>query len=128
MPRHAPLGASGLPVALGRTERTEPVRGAGDAMTCWTLARLRRAVEAAASANGDYVVRCARTGVRPVPVSGRRFSSRDRAVVAASLATRYRARLRGYDPATPVYDLVVCDVEGRESDRPLSRPAAGRRR
>jgi hypothetical protein len=97
-------------------------------MTGGTLARLRRAVEAVASADGDYVVGCARTGFRPVPVSGRRFASRGRAAVAADLAARYRARLRRYDPATPVYDLVVRDVGGRESGQPLSRPAAGRRR
>jgi hypothetical protein len=86
------------------------------------LSRLRRGVEAVASPDGDYLVRCARTGVRPVPVAGRRFRSRSHAVVAARLASRFRARLRQYDPKTVVYDLVVCDV-GAGDGKP-----AGRRR
>ena len=85
---------------------------------CW----LRRGIEVVASPDGDYLVRCSRTGVRPVPVAGRRFRSRSHAVVAAHLASRFRARLRRYDPETAVYDLVVCDVGAGDGER------TGRRR
>ncbi|MFB6117340.1 hypothetical protein [Halosegnis sp.] len=48
--------------------------------------------------------------MRPVPVDGLRFPTRRAAVTAARLAARYRARLRGYDPAVADHDLVVrCD-------------------
>jgi hypothetical protein len=86
-----------------------------------TLHRLRHAIDAIASPDGDYLVRCARTGVRPFPVAGRRFRSRDHAVVAARLTTRFRGRLRRYDPDTAVYDLVVCDAGARERE-PTARP------
>ncbi|WP_318567598.1 DUF7552 domain-containing protein [Salinigranum marinum] len=98
-----------------------------------TLRRLRHAIDAIASPNGDYLVRCARTGVRPFPVSGRRFRSRNHAVVAARLATRFRGRLRRYDPDTAVYDLVVCDAGAHErgpTDRqrePTAASNGGRR-
>jgi hypothetical protein len=85
-------------------------------MTSRTLSGLREGIESIASTDGDYVVRCARTGLRPSPVAGCRFPSRDVARVAARLAGRYRARLRQYDPETVVYDMIVCD---------LGQPACG---
>jgi hypothetical protein len=77
-------------------------------MTSRTLARLREGTETVASMDGDYAVRCARTGTRPSPVADRRFPSRH-AAVTARLAGHYRAWLRRY-PETAVYDLVVCDL------------------
>jgi hypothetical protein len=89
-------------------------------MTSRTLGQLREGIEAVASMDGDYVVRCAPTGARPSPVAGRRFPSRHAAAVAARLAGHYRARLRRYDPETAVYDLVVRDPSRAASDRPSS--------
>lgn len=90
-----------------------------------TLAEIREHVESLASHDGPYVVSCARTGDRPVPVAGRRFESRPLAERAASAAEQYRAALRRYDPRVPYYDLIVCqDVEtNRRSGSSVCSPA-----
>jgi len=77
-----------------------------------TLTSIRERIEALASADGRYYVTCARTGDRPVPAAGHRFSDRATARTAARLTERYRATLRRYDPQTPSYDLIVCQRPG----------------
>jgi hypothetical protein len=92
------------------------------------LAVGRRHVEALASSTGEYIVVCARTGTRPVPVAGKRFPDRRSAVAAATVATLYRAHLRRYDERTTRYDLVACQepavssTHGRTSGSPTSHP------
>jgi len=103
------------------------------------LTELRSRIEACAVTDGTYVVVCARTGDRPVPVEGLRFPDRETAARAATLAERYRAVLRRYDSRVPYYDPVVSEAPALESvpsdhtaDRPWAFPpvhgeeAAGR--
>lgn len=73
-----------------------------------TLVELRDYVETLAAPDGAYLVRCGRTGHRPVPVSELRFGSRATARSAAHAAEQYRTTLRRYDPHGPCYDLIVC--------------------
>ncbi|NHN58854.1 MULTISPECIES: hypothetical protein [Halorussus] len=77
-----------------------------------TLRDLRERIADRHDDDGRYYVNCARTGERPVPVSGKRFPSREAAVEAAELAAEYRAELRRYDPRLPHYDLVVSESPG----------------
>lgn len=100
-----------------------------------TLNDIRAHIETLASDDGTYVVRCGRTGERPVPVSGLRFDGRTTAHSAARAAAQYRAALRRYDPQVPYYDLIVCEdrgpvvsaVDTRESQLPASREMATER-
>lgn len=80
-----------------------------------TLAELRLRIQALATADGEYIVACARTGDVPVPVDGYRFEERATAAEAARYASEYRAQLRQLDPRTPHYDPVVHEVV--EDDR-----------
>lgn len=86
-----------------------------------TLAGVRERIEALASPEGRFVVACARTGERPVPLAGLSFPDRATAAEAADLAGRYRATLRGYDPAVAHHDLVVHDG----TPGPTARVGAG---
>lgn len=81
-----------------------------------TLGDLRERVDALASSDGPFYLRCARTGDRPVPAAGRRFAARADARRAARVVERYRATLRRYDPHVPYYDVIVC--QGVASDPP----------
>jgi len=74
-----------------------------------TLNELRTRIETLASDGGEYVVRCARTGERPVPVDGLHFDDRTGAQEAARAAEQYRAVLRRYDPQVRYYDPIVCE-------------------
>lgn len=73
-----------------------------------TLEHVREHIEALASESGEYYLRCARYGDRPVPAAGLRFESRATARSAARATTHYRQHLREYDPELPQYDIVVC--------------------
>jgi len=75
-----------------------------------TLVEIREHVEALAAADGEFLVRCGRTGDRPVPVSGLRFEGRATARNAARAARQYRTALRRYDPRVPYCDLIVCQA------------------
>jgi len=74
-----------------------------------TLNKTRTHIETLASDDGAYIVRCGRTGEKPVPVSGLCFDSRTSAKSAARATEQYRAALRRYDPQVPYYDLIVCE-------------------
>jgi len=80
-----------------------------------TLLDIRGRIESLASGDGEFYLRCARTGDRPVPTSGLRFPDRGRAREAATATEQYRAALRRYDPAVPTYDVIVCQ-ERRPGD------------
>lgn len=73
-----------------------------------TLDEVRRHIESLATPGGDYELRCARTGDRPVPTTGLRFPSRPTARAAAKATEQYRAALRRYDPQVPFHDVVAC--------------------
>ncbi len=75
-----------------------------------TLDTLRRAVEVLADDDGGYRLVCARHGGEPVPATGLRFESRATARVAVRVVEQYRQHLREYDPAVPVYDVVVAQA------------------
>jgi hypothetical protein len=77
-----------------------------------TLVEIREHIEALASMDGEFLVRCGRTGERPVPISGLRFERRAAARNAARAAEQYRTALRRYDPRLPYHDLIVCQETG----------------
>lgn len=77
-----------------------------------TLVEIRERIEALAAVDGEYLVRCGRTGDQPVPVSGLRFDGRATARNAVRVAEQYRTALRRYDPQVPYYDLIVCQETG----------------
>lgn len=81
-----------------------------------TLDRIRTHVEALADEDGEYLVRCGRTGDRPVPVSGLRFDGRSTARCAARATEQYRSTLRRYDPRLPHYDLIVTQETGGRAE------------
>jgi len=92
-----------------------------------TLGKLRTQIESLATADGDFCVLCARTGVRPVPVTNERFPDRETAEQAAETATNYRAVLRRWDPRAPWYDFIACEIpEGLGLGPPRREPTAGR--
>lgn len=72
-----------------------------------SLAALRHRIRELATADGRFVVVCARTAVSPVPIDDYRFESRAVAADAAQYAVAYRERLRELDPRTPRSDPVV---------------------
>jgi hypothetical protein len=76
------------------------------------LVEIREHIEALAAADGGFLVRCGRTGDRPVPISGLRFERRAAARNAARAAEQYRTALRRYDPHVPHRDLIVCQETG----------------
>jgi hypothetical protein len=86
-----------------------------------TLVEIRAHVEALATTDGAFLVRCSRTGDRPVPISGLRFESRAAARNAARAAEQYRTTLRRYDPQLPYHDLIVCQETGAVGPRSGSR-------
>lgn len=71
------------------------------------LRTMRDRIDALAERSGRFYVACARTGERPFPVGGLRFTDRETAAAAADLAQSYRDTLERYDPRAPCYDLVV---------------------
>jgi hypothetical protein len=77
-----------------------------------TLCDLRAEIESLAEPAGEYFIACARTGDRPVPATGHRFESREKARRGATATEQYRATLRQFDPQVPVYDLIVCQDTG----------------
>ncbi|MFW6436619.1 MAG: DUF7551 domain-containing protein [Halococcoides sp.] len=81
-------------------------------MVATTLIDLSTHIDALASDDGTFVVVCARTGDRPVPVTGARFEQRSVARRAARAAEQYRAALRRYDPQVPHCELIVCQDTG----------------
>lgn len=70
----------------------------------------RECVVDIAADDGPYHVACARTGVRPEPVTGRGFATVADAERAADAARRYREALRELDPDLPEYDLAVYET------------------
>jgi len=83
-----------------------------------TLIDIREYVERLATEDGQYHVRCGRTGDRPVPAVGARFPDRATARAAARATEQYRSALRRYDPQVPYYDLIVCEETSRDAAAP----------
>jgi len=80
-----------------------------------TLIDIREHIDGLATEDGQYYVRCGRTGDRPVPASGNRFPDRATARAAARATEQYRSALRRYDPQVPYYDLIVCEETTRDA-------------
>jgi hypothetical protein len=74
-----------------------------------TVERAREGVERLATPDGEFVVACRETGVRPAPVTGSRFASYTDAEEARNGARRYRTAMRSLDPELAQYDLAVCE-------------------
>lgn len=91
-----------------------------------TLVEIRDHVAALATRDGEYLVRCGRTGERPVPVAGLRFDTRPTARNAARAAEQYRTALRRYDPQVPHYDLIVSQDAGSACTGPERGAAPSR--
>ncbi|ELZ45128.1 hypothetical protein C464_12815 [Halorubrum coriense DSM 10284] len=75
-----------------------------------TLIDIRQYIEAFATEDGQYYVRCGHTGDRPVLATGNRFPDRATAHAAARATEQYHSALRQYDPQVPYYDLIVCQT------------------
>lgn len=83
-----------------------------------TLSAIRGRIEELATADGEFVVVCGRTGQQPVPVDGLAFPDRNSAAEAAQTAMSYRALLSDYDPQAPIYDFTVCQRDPSVETRP----------
>ncbi|MDS0476094.1 hypothetical protein [Natrinema sp. 1APR25-10V2] len=81
-----------------------------------TLREIRSEIERLASDDGAFYVVGARSGERPVPVTGHRFATRAAAAEAARATEQYRAALRRYDPKVPFYDPIVCEERPTSAD------------
>ena len=91
-----------------------------------TLTDIRQHIETLATDDGEFYLVCACDGDIPVPASGLRFPDRPTASAAARATEQYRSALRRYDPAVPVYDIVVCQDAGTtrptaHQDHPTAR-------
>ena len=73
------------------------------------VAACRERVDRLANDEGEFVVACRETGVRPAPVTGSRFDTYEEAEQARDAARRYRAAMRSLDPDLARYDLAVCE-------------------
>jgi len=82
-----------------------------------TLREIRHSIERLASNDGEYEIVCARSGERPVPVAGQRFTTRSDAAAAARATEQYRAALRRYDPKLPWYDPIVRQTQADAKNR-----------
>jgi len=80
-----------------------------------TLIDIREHIDGLGTKDGQYYVRCGRTGDRPVPAAGTRFPDRATARAAARATEQYRSALRRYDPQVPFYDLIVCEETSRDT-------------
>jgi len=80
-----------------------------------TLIDIRDHIDGLATEDGQYYVRCGRTGDRPVPAASNRFPDRATARAAARATEQYRSALRRYDPQVPYYDLIVCEETSRDA-------------
>lgn len=84
-----------------------------------TLVEIREHIKTLSVTDGEFLIRCGRTGNQPVPVCGLRFEKRSTAQSAAHAARQYRTALRQYDPQLPYYDLIVCqETTGILKQRP----------
>jgi hypothetical protein len=72
-----------------------------------TVETARGQVERLASSDGEFVVACRQTGVRPAPVTGTRFDAYEAAERARDAAGRYRGAMRSVDPELARYELAV---------------------
>jgi hypothetical protein len=86
-----------------------------------TLIDIREHIEALATEDGQYYVRCGCTGDQPVPATGTRFSDRATARAAARATEQYRSALRRYVPQVPYYDLIVCEEPPGDATAPQAR-------
>lgn len=87
------------------------------------MERLRRRIERLSSPGGRFYVACARTGVQPPHVEGKRFETRADAERAGDLATAYRATVRNLRPELPVYDLVATQAAVQPDGTSLPHPS-----
>lgn len=75
-----------------------------------TVQTTREQIEELQAADGEYVVACRRSGIRPEPVMDARFESYADAERACTVAQRYRTAMRTLDPALTQHDLVVSTI------------------
>lgn len=80
-----------------------------------TLIDIREHIDGLGTKDGQYYVRCGRTGDRPVPAAGTRFPDRATARAAARATEQYRSALRRYDPQVAYHDLIVCEETSRDA-------------
>ncbi|WP_424018347.1 DUF7552 domain-containing protein [Halorientalis pallida] len=93
-----------------------------------TIRTARARIEDRRTEDGEFVVACRDSGVRPEPVTDARFASYADAERACSAARRYRTAMRELDPELTQHDLVVSTVEEGAVDLAAVREATDRRR
>jgi hypothetical protein len=111
------------PAAGGRSSSG----GEQGSTTGTSLADVRERIESLAGPDGEFYLRCGRTGDRPVPAAGLRFETRATARRAARATERYRAMLRRYDPRVPCYDVIVHQELVSAGSTPIGPPEGGER-
>jgi len=89
-----------------------------------TLIDIREHIDDLATEDGQYYIRCGRTGDQPVPAVSTRFPDRATARAAARATEQYRSALRRYDPQVPYYDLIVCEETNRDATVTQPRESA----
>ncbi|RXK51434.1 DUF7552 domain-containing protein [Halorientalis pallida] len=78
--------------------------------------------------DGEFVVACRDTGVRPEPVTDARFARYADAERACSAASRYRTAMRELAPELTRHDLTVSTVREGTVELAAVREATDRRR
>ncbi len=93
-----------------------------------TVRTTRNRIEDLRTPDGEFVVACRESGVRPEPVTDARFACYDDAEQACVVARRYRESMRELDPALTRHALVVSAVEKGSVELASVREATDRRR
>jgi len=89
---------------------------------------LRDRIECLHAPDGDFVVVCRETGIRPEPATDGRFACYDDAEQACVAATCYRETMRDLDPGLTQHDLVVSTIETGSVELASIREATDQRR
>ncbi len=93
-----------------------------------TVGTARTRIADLRTADGEFVVACRDSGVRPEPVTDARFASYADAERACSAARQYRTAMRELDPGLTQHDLVVSTVEEGAVELAAVREATDSRR
>jgi len=88
----------------------------------------RDRIERLRTADGEFVVTCRESGVRPEPVTDARFETHVEAERACTAARRHREAMRELDPGLTRRDLVVSPVDEGTVELASVREATDERR
>jgi len=110
---------------VGTTTPADADEAAALAATIWSA---RDRIDALRTLDGEFVVACRDSGVRPEPVTDARFESHADAERACTAARRYREAMGQLDPGLTRRDLVVSPVDEATVELASVREATDERR